>query len=135
MNCRRANLATGWRQPGRIELRGGVNNPVVQNPTTTRSSSVSNRGDRSWTGCAAELGPRSSRLRLRVEWISPKAVKAAARRGHQSIFFASSPCRCHRLRFGVRLPRRRHRWRTTTLALGAMVLARREVTLSTVAAL
>ena len=123
-----------------VELRASANNPMVQNPRDNKVEFYfKSKGDQIMDGLRAELGaeivPDSA---LRVEWIGPKAGKQLRDAAIKSVTIAVIVIMLYiAFRFDMRFAPGAimalvH---DVFLALGVMVLARREVTLSTVAAL
>ncbi|MEQ9323653.1 MAG: protein translocase subunit SecF [Polyangiaceae bacterium] len=123
-----------------IELRDGENNPVVQNPRDNRvefyfKSKGAQIMDGLRKGLGAEAVPATP---LRIEWIGAKAGSQLRDAAIKSITIAVIVIMLYiAFRFDMRfapgaIAALVH---DVFLAMGAMVLARREVTLSTVAAL
>ncbi|MCA9622544.1 MAG: protein translocase subunit SecF, partial [Myxococcales bacterium] len=123
-----------------VELRPGTNNPIVQNPRDNRVEFYfKSKGGQMMDGLRAGLGadvvPDQP---LRVEWIGAKAGSQLRDAAIKSISIAVIVIMLYiAFRFDMRFAPGAilalvH---DVFLAMGAMVLARREVTLSTVAAL
>ena len=123
-----------------VELRPGANNPVVQNPRDNRVEFFfKSKGDQMMDGLRTALGPEAvPEQPLRVEWIGAKAGSQLRDAAIKSISIAVIVIMLYiAFRFDMRFAPGAimalvH---DVFLAVGAMVLARREVTLSTVAAL
>ncbi|MBW2527898.1 MAG: protein translocase subunit SecF, partial [Deltaproteobacteria bacterium] len=123
-----------------VKLRPGANNPSVQNPRDYKVEFyLESKGDQIMGGLrsafGAEVVPDSP---LRVEWIGPKAGRQLRDAAITSILIAVIFIMAYiAFRFDMRfapgaIAALVH---DGTLAVGAMVLAQREFTLSTVAAL
>jgi preprotein translocase subunit SecF len=123
-----------------VELRLGANNPVVQNPrNNTVEFFLKSKGDQIMDSLRASLGtdkvPASP---LRVEWIGPKAGKQLRDAAIISITLSLIVIMLYvTFRFDVRfapggIVALMH---DVLIAVGAMVVTQREMTLSTVAAL
>jgi preprotein translocase subunit SecF len=123
-----------------VELRSGANNPVVQNPRDNRVEFYfKSKGDQLMDGLRKGLGAEAVPAQpLRVEWIGAKAGSQLRDAAIKSITIAVIVIMLYiAFRFDMRfapgaIAALVH---DVFLAMGAMVLARREVTLSTVAAL
>ncbi|MBW2453867.1 MAG: protein translocase subunit SecF [Deltaproteobacteria bacterium] len=122
-----------------VELRIGKNNPVVQNPRDNKVEFYfKSKGDQIMDGLRAELGEAAPTEPLRVEWIGPKAGKQLRDAAIMSITIAVIFIMVFiAFRFDMRfapgaIAALIH---DVFIAIGIMVVARREVTLSTVAAL
>ncbi len=123
-----------------IELRAGDNNPVVINPRDNKVEFYfKSRGDQIMDGLRQKLGAEVvPATPLRVEWIGPKAGKQLRDSAIKSISIAII---CILLYIAFRFDMRFAPGAILALvhdvflAMGMMVLARREVTLTTVAAL
>jgi len=123
-----------------VEKRPGANNPVVQNPRDNKVEFYfKSKGDQIMDGLKTALGPEVVPDQpLRVEWVGPKAGKQLRDAAIKSISIAVIMIMLYiAFRFDIRfapgsIAALIH---DVFLAMGAMVLAQREVTLSTVAAL
>ena len=123
-----------------VELRAGANNPVVQNARDNKVEFYfKSKGDQIMDGLRAKLGPEVvPKSALRVEWIGPKAGKQLRDAAIKSISIAII---CILLYIAFRFDMRFSPGAIAALvhdvflAMGMMVLAQREVTLTTVAAL
>ena len=122
-----------------VALRVGENNPVVQNPRDNKVEFYfKSKGDQIMDGLRAELGDVVPDAALRVEWIGPKAGKQLRDAAIMSISIAVIFIMVFiAFRFDMRFAPGSivaliH---DVFIAVGIMVVARREVTLSTVAAL
>lgn len=123
-----------------VELRAGVNNPVVVSERDHKVElQLKSKGDQLLDGLKAQLGPdKVPDSALRVEWIGPKAGAqlrdAAIRSVVIAIFFIMAYIA---IRFDLRfapggIVALIH---DVGIAMGAMVITGREITLSTVAAM
>jgi preprotein translocase subunit SecF len=122
-----------------VALRTGENNPVVQNPRDNKVEFYfKSKGDQIMDGLRAELGEAVPATPLRVEWIGPKAGKQLRDAAIMSISIAVIFIMVFiAFRFDMRfapgsIAALIH---DVFIAVGIMVVAQREVTLSTVAAL
>lgn len=122
-----------------VELREGSNNPVVQNPRDNRVEFYfKSKGDQLMDGLQAQLPEATPDQPLRVEWIGAKAGKDLRDAAIKSVTIAVIMIMLYiAFRFDMRfapgaIAALVH---DVFLAMGALVLAQREVTLSTVAAL
>ncbi len=123
-----------------IELRGGDKNPSVVNPREHRVEvQLKSRGDQILDGLRAQLGAATvPEAPLRVEWIGPKAGAQLRDAAIKSIAIACFFIMAYiAFRFDMRfapggIVALVH---DVGIAMGAMVLARKEITLSTVAAM
>ena len=127
-------------RPGGVELRVGDNNPVVQNQREGKVEYfLKSKGDQILDGLIKELGADTvPATPLRVEWIGPKAGEQLRDAAIKSILIAIIFIMVYiAFRFDMRFAPGAivaliH---DVFLAMGAMVIAQREVTLATVAAL
>ncbi|RLB60868.1 MAG: protein translocase subunit SecF [Deltaproteobacteria bacterium] len=122
-----------------VALRVGQNNPVVQNPRDNKVEFYfKSKGDQIMDGLRVELGEAVPDAPLRVEWIGPKAGKQLRDAAIMSISIAVIFIMVFiAFRFDMRfapgsIAALIH---DVFIAMGIMVVAQREVTLSTVAAL
>ena len=123
-----------------IELRTGANNPVISNERDHRvEAQLKSRGDQLLDGLRKELGPsKVPDAALRVEWIGPKAGAQLRDAAVRSIVIACFFIMAYiAFRFDLRfapggIVALVH---DVGIAMGAMVIARKEITLSTVAAM
>ena len=122
-----------------VEKRPGVNNPVVQNPRDNRVEFFfKSKGDQIMAGLRAKLGEAVPASPLRIEWVGAKAGADLRDAAIKSILIAVIMIMLYiAFRFDMRfapgsIAALVH---DVFLAMGVMVLAQREVTLSTVAAL
>jgi preprotein translocase subunit SecF len=123
-----------------VDMRAGANNPVVQNVRDHRVEFfLKSKGDQIMDGLKDTLGAEVvPAVPLRVEWIGPKAGRQLRDAAIKSISIAILFIMVYiAFRFDMRfapgaIAALVH---DVFLAMGAMVLAQREVTLSTVAAL
>jgi preprotein translocase subunit SecF len=135
-----ARLATlGIKLTG-VELLTGRANPIVQNVRDNRVEFfVKSKGDQIMDGLRAELGADTVPDKaLRIEWVGPKAGKQLRDAAIASVTLAVLFIMIYiAFRFDFRFAPGGvlSLLHDVFIALGAMVLARREVTLSTVAAL
>ncbi len=133
-------LAALGLQVGGIELQQGRQNPVVQ---SVRDNKVEfyfkSKGDQIMDGMRAELGADTvPEKALRIEWVGPKAGKQLRDAAISSVSLAVIFIMVYiAFRFDFRFAPGGvvSLLHDVFIALGAMVVARREVTLSTVAAL
>jgi preprotein translocase subunit SecF len=121
-----------------IEIRSGANNPVVQNRRDNKVEFfLKSRGDQIVDGLKTKLGEAAPNDALRVEWVGPKAGQQLRDAAIKSITIAIIFIMVYiAFRFDMRfapgaIAALVH---DVFLAMGAMILAQREVTLSTVAA-
>lgn len=125
--------------PG-LDLRSGDNNPVVQNPADHKVEFLfKSKGDQIMDGLRTKLGAEVvPEVPRRIEWIGPKAGKQLRDAAIKSIVIAVIVIMLYiAFRFDMRfapgsIAALVH---DVFLAMGAMVVFQREVTLSTVAAL
>lgn len=123
-----------------VDLRAGENNPVVTNPRDNRVEFFfKSKGDQLMDGLRTHLGADAVPAdALRVEWIGAKATSDLRDAAIKSVVIAVVLIMVYiAFRFDMRFAPGAifalvH---DVFLAIGAMVLAQREVTLSTVAAL
>ncbi len=123
-----------------VELRTGRNNPVVQSRRDFRVEFYfKSKGEQIMDGLRKQLGEEAvPATAMRVEWIGPKAGRQLRDAAIKSILIAIIFIMAYiAFRFDMRfapgaIAALIH---DVFLAMGAMVLAQREVTLSTVAAL
>src|SRR5690606_2324278 len=123
-----------------VELRAGDNNPVVTNQRDNRVEFFfKSKGDQLMDGLRDHLGASAVPDQpLRVEWIGAKATNDLRDSAIKSLLVSLVPSSlCVAFRFDVRFAPGAiialvH---DVLLTLGAMILAQREITLSTVAAL
>jgi preprotein translocase subunit SecF len=123
-----------------VELRSGVNNPVVLNPRDHKVEfHLKSKGDTLMDGLRQALGPQKvPDQALRVEWIGPKAGAQLRDAALKSIAIAVIFIMAYiAFRFDMRFAPGGvvalvH---DVGIAMGAMILARKEITLSTVAAM
>jgi preprotein translocase subunit SecF len=125
--------------PG-IELRAGQNNPLLTSERDHRVDvQLKSRGDQMIDGLRTQLGAnRVPEAALRVEWVGPKAGAQLRRDALISITIASFLIMAYiAFRFDLRfapggIVALLH---DVGIAMGAMIIARKEITLSTVAAM
>jgi preprotein translocase subunit SecF len=123
-----------------LDLRSGDNNPIVQNPTDHKVEFMfKSKGDQIMDGLRTALGVEVvPEVPRRIEWIGPKAGKQLRDAAIKSISIAVIVIMLYiAFRFDMRFAPGSvaalvH---DVFLAMGAMVVFQREVTLSTVAAL
>lgn len=123
-----------------LDLRPGENNPTVQNPADHKVEYLfKSKGDQIMDGLRAKLGAEVvPEVPRRIEWIGPKAGKQLRDAAIKSISIAVIVIMLYiAFRFDMRfapgsIAALVH---DVFLAMGAMVVFQREVTLSTVAAL
>jgi preprotein translocase subunit SecF len=123
-----------------IELRAGQNNPLLSNERDHRVDvQLKSRGDQLLDGLRAQLGANKvPETALRVEWIGPKAGAQLRDAAIKSIAIACFFIMAYiAFRFDLRfapggIVALVH---DVGIAMGAMVIARKEITLSTVAAM
>ena len=123
-----------------IELRAGANNRVVQNPRDNRVEFyLKSKGDQIMDDLREELGAKVvPAAPLRIEWVGPKAGKQLRDAAIKSITIAIIFIMIYiAFRFDMRfapgaIAALVH---DVFIAMGLMILAQREVTLSTVAAM
>jgi preprotein translocase subunit SecF len=133
----RQQLSTGI--PG-ISLQPGDNNPSLQNERENRVEiALLSRGDQLMTGLAKELGPEVVPKRpLRVEWVGPKAGAQLRDAAIKSVAIAVIFVMIYiAFRFDLRyapgaVAALVH---DSIITLGVLVLFRKEITLTTIAAL
>jgi len=123
-----------------VELRAGENNPQVQNPRESRVEFyLKSKGDQIMDGLRDKLGSEVvPAVPLRVEWIGPKAGRQLRDAAITSIIIAVIFIMAYiAFRFDMRFAPGAvvALLHDVGLATGAMAIAQREVTLSTVAAL
>ncbi len=123
-----------------VELASGRANPIVQNVRDNRVEFfVKSKGDQIMDGLRAELGADTVPDKaLRIEWVGPKAGKQLRDAAIASVTLAVLFIMIYiAFRFDFRFAPGGvlSLFHDVFIALGAMVVARREVTLSTVAAL
>ncbi len=122
-----------------IDLRGG-NNPLVSNERDHRVDiQLKSRGDQMLDGLRAQLGAnRVPETALRVEWVGPKAGAQLRKAAITSIAIACFLIMAYiAFRFDMRfapggIVALVH---DVGIAMGAMIITQREITLSTVAAM
>ncbi len=123
-----------------LDLRDSVNNPVVQNPADHKVEFFfKSKGDQIMDGLRTKLGAEVvPEVPRRIEWIGPKAGKQLRDAAIKSMAIAVIVIMLYiAFRFDMRfapgsIAALIH---DVFLAMGAMIVFRREVTLSTVAAL
>jgi preprotein translocase subunit SecF len=123
-----------------VQLRAGANNPMLANERDHRVEiQLKSRGDQMLDGLRSELGANKvPEAALRVEWIGPKAGAQLRDAAIKSIAIACFLIMAYiAFRFDLRfapggIVALVH---DVGIAMGAMVLARKEITLSTVAAM
>ena len=125
---------------GGLELEHGRQNPVVQNARDNKVEFFfKGKGDQIMDGLRASLGADTvPEKALRIEWVGPKAGKQLRDAAIASVSLAMIFIMVYiAFRFDFRFAPGGvvSLLHDVFIALGAMVLARREVTLSTVAAL
>lgn len=123
-----------------LDLREGDNNPTVQNPKDHKVEFLfKSKGDQIMDGLRSKLGAEAvPSVPRRIEWIGPKAGKQLRDAAIKSVTIAMIVIMLYiAFRFDMRFAPGAIAALThdVFLAMGAMVLFRREVTLSTVAAL
>lgn len=124
----------------RIDLRVGANNPLLASERDNRVEiQLKSKGDQLLDGLRAQLGDsKVPETALRVEWIGPKAGALLRRDATVSITIACFLIMAYiAFRFDLRFAPGGilalvH---DIAIAMGAMVIARKEITLSTVAAM
>jgi preprotein translocase subunit SecF len=125
---------------GNLELRPGENNPVVQNPRENKVEFFfKGRGEQILDALRAELGDEVvPDTALRIEWISARAGKQLRDSAIKSVVLALIFIMLYvAVRFDIRfapggIAALAH---DAFIAVGAMVVTQREITLATVAAL
>lgn len=123
-----------------LTLRSGDNNPIVQNPQDHKVEFLfKSKGDQIMDGLRSKLGAEAvPAVPRRIEWIGPKAGKQLRDAAIKSVTIAVIVIMLYiAFRFDMRfapgaIAALVH---DVFLAMGAMVVFQREVTLSTVAAL
>jgi preprotein translocase subunit SecF len=123
-----------------VQLRGGANNPLLASERDNRVEiQLKSRGDQMLDGLRSELGAnRVPETALRVEWIGPKAGAQLRDAAIKSIAIACFLIMAYiAFRFDMRfapggIVALVH---DVGIAMGAMIIARKEITLSTVAAM
>jgi preprotein translocase subunit SecF len=123
-----------------VQLRAGANNPLLASERDHRVEiQLKSRGDQMLDGLRAELGAaKVPDTALRVEWIGPKAGAQLRDAAVKSIAIACFLIMAYiAFRFDLRfapggIVALVH---DVGIAMGAMILARKEITLSTVAAM
>jgi preprotein translocase subunit SecF len=123
-----------------IDLRAGANNPLLSNERDHRVDiQLKSRGDQMLDGLRAQLGAtRVPEAALRVEWVGPKAGAQLRKAAITSIAIASFLIMAYiAFRFDMRfapggIVALIH---DVGIAMGAMIITQKEITLSTVAAM
>ena len=123
-----------------IQLRAGANNPLLANERDHRVEiQLKSRGDQMLDGLRSQLGENKvPEAALRVEWIGPKAGAQLRDAAIKSIAIACFLIMAYiAFRFDLRfapggIVALVH---DVGIAMGAMIIARKEITLSTVAAM
>jgi preprotein translocase subunit SecF len=123
-----------------IQLRAGANNPLLASEREHRVEiELKSRGDQMLDGLRAQLGAdKVPEAALRVEWIGPKAGAQLRDAAIKSIAVACFLIMAYiAFRFDLRfapggIVALMH---DVGIAMGAMIIARKEITLSTVAAM